>query len=56
MDKPSIPTPPAPAESNADTGRVRLGGGYRLPAAVPAEIADHGRIRLGGGYRLPAER
>lgn len=55
MEKPSMPTPTGPAESTDDTGRVRLGGGFRLPAPVPAEIADHGRVRVGGGFRLPAE-
>jgi hypothetical protein len=35
--------------STADTGKVRLGGGYRLPAST----ADPGKVRLGGGYRLP---
>lgn len=56
MEKLSMPTPTVPAESTDDTGRVRLGGGFRLAAPVPAEIADHGRVRLGGGFRLPAER
>lgn len=55
MEKLSKPTPTAAAESTDDTGRVRLGGGFRLPAPVPAKIADHGRVRLGGGFRLPAE-
>jgi hypothetical protein len=36
--------------SAPDTGKIRLGGGYRLPAST----ADTGKIRLGGGYRLPA--
>jgi N6-adenosine-specific RNA methylase IME4 len=36
--------------STADTGKIRLGGGYRLPAST----TDNGKIRLGGGYRLPA--
>ncbi|WP_158923516.1 hypothetical protein [Acidisphaera sp. S103] len=35
--------------STADAGKIRLGGGYRLPA----NTADAGKIRLGGGYRLP---
>jgi len=35
----------------ADTGKIRIGGGFRLP---PSEIKDPGRIRLGGGFRLPA--
>ena len=34
--------------ATADTGRIRLGGGYR-PAA---STADTGKIRLGGGYRM----
>ncbi len=56
MDKTSTPTQSSPAEVTDDSGRVRLGDGYRLPMPNPAEIADCGRIRLGGGYRLPAER
>lgn len=56
MEKPSMLTPPGNTESTDDTGRVRLGGGFRLPVPVPAEIADHGRVRLGGGFRLPTER
>ncbi len=39
----SLPLKPAVV----DTGRIRFGGGYRLPQSV----ADAGRIRLGGGYR-----
>lgn len=35
----------------ADNGKIRVGGGFRLP---PFEIKDTGRIRLGGGFRLPA--
>lgn len=55
MDK--IETLPLPiVAATADTGRIRLGAGYRLPAPVPAEVADTGRIRLGAGYRLPADR
>ena len=53
--------------STVDNGKIRLGGGYRLPAItadadkirlgggyrLPAATADTGKIRLGGGYRLP---
>ena len=33
----------------ADTGKIVLGGGFRLPVRT----ADTGTIRLGGGFRLP---
>jgi len=39
-----------------DTGRVRLGGAARLPAAKPVATADNGKIVLGGAARLPAVR
>jgi hypothetical protein len=32
-----------------DSGMVRVGGGFRLPA----EVADSKRVRIGGGFRLP---
>jgi hypothetical protein len=35
--------------ATADAGKIRLGGGYRLPVTT----TDTGKIRLGGGYRLP---
>jgi hypothetical protein len=44
-------TTPAMSAAVADAGKIRLGGGYRLPAST----ADVGKIRLGGGYRLPAK-
>ena len=34
--------------TTADTGKIRLGGGYRPVAST----ADTGKIRLGGGYRM----
>ena len=37
--------------STADAGKIRLGGGYRLPVST----TDAGKIRLGGGYRLPVQ-
>ena len=37
--------------SVADAGKIRLGGGFRLPAST----ADTGKIRLGGGFRLPVQ-
>ncbi|MDR3531971.1 MAG: hypothetical protein P4L90_15655 [Rhodopila sp.] len=37
------------AVQTTDAGKIRLGGGFRLPA----QTADIGRIRLGGGFRLP---
>lgn len=40
----------------ADANRIRVGGGYRLPASAPAEVADAGRVRVGSCARLPAER
>lgn len=42
----------APAQTDtrtADTGKIILGGGFRLPVRT----ADNGTIRLGGGFRLP---
>jgi hypothetical protein len=55
------------AVQTADAGKIRPGGGLRLPAAtadadairlgggfrLPAATADAGKIRLGGGFRLP---
>ena len=52
--------------TTADAGKIRLGGGYRLPettadTASPGgdrrsgATADAGKIRLGGGYRLPVQ-
>lgn len=46
-----ISKPNSTNNESTDTGKIRVGGGYRLP---PSEIQDTGRIRLGGGYRLPA--
>ena len=37
--------------STADTGKIVLGGGCRLPV----KTADTGRIVLGGGCRLPVK-
>jgi len=34
--------------STTDSGRIRLGGGFRLPASS--------KITLGGGFRLPASK
>ena len=34
----------------ANTNRIRIGGGFRLPKS---DIVDNGRIRVGGGFRLP---
>ncbi len=45
-----LPKPAQPETSIADSGSIRVGGGFRLPAA---EIADNARIRVGGGFRLP---
>ena len=40
------------AASTYDSGRVRLGGSARLPAAKPA-TADSVKVILGGSARLP---
>ncbi len=42
----------------ADAGKVRLGGGCRLPPSpvIPLRTADAGKVRLGGGCRLPQPR
>ena len=52
--------------STTDGGRIRLGGGFRLPASskitlgggfrLPAATPVNGKITLGGGFRLPAAR
>ena len=53
--------------TTTDTGKIRLGGGYRLPETTvdiaklsggerrASATADAGKIRLGGGYRLPVQ-
>lgn len=55
--------------STSDARKVRLGGGYRLPAStadagkvrpgdgdrLSKSTADTGLVRLGGGYRLPVQ-
>ena len=40
--------------SVADTGKVRVGAGFRLlpPAAPVAETEDSGKVRVGAGFRL----
>jgi hypothetical protein len=38
--------------SSTDQGRIRLGGGFRLPATTPITA----KITLGGGFRLPTAR
>lgn len=46
---------PAATPAVADTGRIRVGAGFRLPPAKPARaVADSGRIRFGAGFRLAA--
>lgn len=48
---------PAIVAELADTGRIRVGAGFRLPPTKSeAEVADTGRIRLGAGFRLLAPR
>jgi hypothetical protein len=52
--------------STTDGGRIRLGGGFRLPASskitlgggfrLPAVRPVSGKITLGGGFRLPVAR
>jgi hypothetical protein len=46
----SAPKTDSQPASVTDAGKVRLGGGFRLP------VADAGKVRLGGGFRLPAVR
>jgi len=41
----------ASSASTADTGKIVLGGGIRLPV----KTADAGKIVLGGGIRLPVK-
>jgi len=48
--KPVVSQPNATKNEVADTGHIRIGGGFRLPTAA---IVDNGRIRVGGGFRLP---
>jgi hypothetical protein len=48
--KTSLPKTTDAVSVTDDNGKIRTGGGYRLP---PAEIADGARVRVGGGYRLP---
>ncbi len=38
---------PADAQTT-DAGKIKLGGGFRLPVT-----SDAGKIKLGGGFRLP---
>jgi hypothetical protein len=47
-------TSPAPSQV-ADSGKIVLGAGLRLPTA-PEHVADKGAIRFGAGLRMPAER
>ena len=52
--------------STTDSGRIRLGGGFRLPATskitlgggfrLPNAVPVMGKITLGGGFRLPVAR
>jgi hypothetical protein len=52
--------------TTTDGGRIRLGGGSRLPATskitlgggfrLPAATPVNGKITLGGGFRLPVAR
>lgn len=43
------PVEPSVARQTADSGKIVLGGGVRLPV----KTADSGKIVLGGGVRLP---
>jgi hypothetical protein len=47
---------PTTSPTTADTGRIRVGGAWRIrrPAAVPAAVVDGSRIRVGGAWRLRA--
>ena len=40
----------------ADTGRIRVGAGYRPPPVTSPAVADAAKIRFGAGYRLPASK
>jgi hypothetical protein len=52
--------------STTDSGRFRPGGGLRLPATskitlgggirLPNAVPVNGKITLGGGFRLPVAR
>jgi len=52
--------------TTTDSGRIRLGGGFRLPVTskitlgggfrLPATGPVSGKITLGGGFRLPVAR
>ncbi len=53
MSKTDFVTLPSSNPAHVDSGAIRLGGTFRLPAA-PAEVADTGKIRLGGTFRLVA--
>jgi hypothetical protein len=50
------PVIPQPARRSvpglAESGRITVGGGYRLPKCRP--LPEGGRVRLGGAYRLRA--
>jgi hypothetical protein len=52
----SLQTKPLSAPTHvADSGKIVLGAGMRLPTA-PAHVADPGKILLGAGMRLPVKR
>jgi len=45
--------------STKDNGRIRLGGGFRLPTTKKITLGGGfrlPRVTLGGGFRLPAAR
>ena len=52
--------------STMDDGRIRVGGGFHLPATSKITLGDgfrlppvttvNGKITLGGGFRLPVAR
>jgi hypothetical protein len=50
--KSSSPVVPAHV---ADSGRIVMGAGVRLPTA-PTHVADQGKISFGAGVRLPTVR
>lgn len=55
MDK-TASQPQPTLQDIADSGRIKFGGGYRLPMPVPIEIADSGRIKVGSCGRYPTDR
>jgi len=47
--------PPSMSSQVADSGKIVMGAGMRLPAA-PTHTTDPGKITFGAGMRMPTER